>query len=132
MTMPGVGPVTSLAFKATIDDTGRFVTSRALGAHLGLTPGYISRAKSIAQGISAMWRPNASPVPVEAGLYTPPFPASRGAARLPEPALRAVSAHPVDDPFCNRSVAVKRYRRTSAVDPSRTESAHRKVPKAEA
>jgi transposase len=53
MTMPGVGPVTSLAFKATIDDTGRFVTSRALGAHLGLTPGYISRAKSIAQGISA-------------------------------------------------------------------------------
>ena len=38
MTIPGVGPVTSLAFKATIDDTGRFATSKALGAHLGLTP----------------------------------------------------------------------------------------------
>lgn len=38
MTIPGVGPVTSLAFKATIDDTGRFGTSKALGAHLGLTP----------------------------------------------------------------------------------------------
>ena len=38
MTIPGVGPVTSLAFKATIDDTGRFTTSKALGAHLGLTP----------------------------------------------------------------------------------------------
>ena len=30
--------MTSLAFKATIDDTGRFTTSKALGAHLGLTP----------------------------------------------------------------------------------------------
>ena len=38
MTIPGVGPVTSLAFKATIDEVGRFSTSRALGAHLGLTP----------------------------------------------------------------------------------------------
>jgi transposase len=38
MTVPGVGPVTSLAFKATIDDLGRFDTSKALGAHLGLTP----------------------------------------------------------------------------------------------
>ena len=38
MTIPGVGPVTSLAFKATIDDPGRFGTSKALGAHLGLTP----------------------------------------------------------------------------------------------
>ena len=38
MTIPGVGPVTSLAYKATVDDTSRFVTSKALGAHLGLTP----------------------------------------------------------------------------------------------
>lgn len=38
MMIPGVGPVTSLAFKATIDETGRFATSKALGAHLGLTP----------------------------------------------------------------------------------------------
>jgi transposase len=38
MTIPGVGPVTSFAFKATIDEVGRFGTSKALGAHLGLTP----------------------------------------------------------------------------------------------
>jgi transposase len=38
MTIPGVGPVTSLAFKATNDDTDGFITSKALGAHLGLTP----------------------------------------------------------------------------------------------
>ena len=38
MTMPGVGPVNSLAFVATIDDPCRFGSSKALGAHLGLTP----------------------------------------------------------------------------------------------
>ena len=38
MTIPGVGPVTSLAFIAMIDDPGRFRTSTALGANLGLTP----------------------------------------------------------------------------------------------
>jgi transposase len=35
MTIPGVGPVTALAFKATIDRVDRFDTSKALGAHLG-------------------------------------------------------------------------------------------------
>jgi len=39
---------TSLAFKATIDDTGRFLTSKALGAHLGLTPRVFSPARSTA------------------------------------------------------------------------------------
>jgi transposase len=38
MTIPGVGPVTTLAYIATVDDPGRFGTSKALGAHLGLTP----------------------------------------------------------------------------------------------
>lgn len=38
MTIPGVGPETSLAFKAIVDDTDRFITSKALGAHLELTP----------------------------------------------------------------------------------------------
>jgi len=38
MTIPGVGPVTTLAYTATIDDPSRFGTSKALGAHLGLTP----------------------------------------------------------------------------------------------
>lgn len=38
MTIPGVGPLTSLAFKATIDDPRRFASSKSVPAHLGLTP----------------------------------------------------------------------------------------------
>lgn len=38
MTAPGVGPMTALLFKVTIDDPGRFRRSRALGPHLGLVP----------------------------------------------------------------------------------------------
>ena len=37
MTVPGVGPVTALAFKATIDDPARFARSRSVGAYVGLT-----------------------------------------------------------------------------------------------
>jgi transposase len=38
MTVPGVGALTALAFRATIDQPDRFRKSRAVGAHLGLTP----------------------------------------------------------------------------------------------
>lgn len=38
MTIPGVGPVISLAYICTIDDPTRFVKSRAVGPALGLTP----------------------------------------------------------------------------------------------
>jgi transposase len=38
MTIPGVGPVTALSFKTTIDDPARFRRSADVGAHLGLTP----------------------------------------------------------------------------------------------
>jgi transposase len=34
MTAPGVGPVTALAFKATIDDPARFARSRSVGAYV--------------------------------------------------------------------------------------------------
>ena len=37
MTVPGVGPITALAFAATIDDAGRFAKSRTVGAYVGLT-----------------------------------------------------------------------------------------------
>ena len=37
MTAPGVGPITALCFKATIDDPTRFRRSRSVGAYLGLT-----------------------------------------------------------------------------------------------
>ena len=38
MTTPGVGPITALTFRATIDQPERFRRSRDVGAHLGLTP----------------------------------------------------------------------------------------------
>ncbi|MGH9808840.1 MAG: IS110 family transposase, partial [Terriglobia bacterium] len=38
MTIPGVGPVVSLAFSSTIDVPARFKTSKAVGPALGLTP----------------------------------------------------------------------------------------------
>jgi len=34
----GVGPLTSLAFVLTLEEPGRFRTSRAVGPYLGLTP----------------------------------------------------------------------------------------------
>jgi transposase len=37
MTAPGVGPITALAFKATIDDPARFARSRSVDAYVGLT-----------------------------------------------------------------------------------------------
>ncbi|HTU20749.1 MAG TPA: IS110 family transposase [Gemmataceae bacterium] len=38
MTVPGVGVITALAFKAEIDDPTRFRRSRDVGVHVGLTP----------------------------------------------------------------------------------------------
>ena len=38
MTVPGVGPVTALTFRATVDVPARFARSRTVGAHFGLTP----------------------------------------------------------------------------------------------
>lgn len=38
MTVPGVGPITALAFRATVDQAERFAHSRDVGAHFGLTP----------------------------------------------------------------------------------------------
>ena len=37
MTVPGVGPITALCYRATIDDPTRFKKSRSVGAYAGLT-----------------------------------------------------------------------------------------------
>lgn len=37
MRIPGVGPISTLAFKAAVDDPRRFRRSRMVGAYLGLT-----------------------------------------------------------------------------------------------
>ena len=38
MTMPGIGPMTALAYSAAIDDPARFRSSSSVGAYVGLTP----------------------------------------------------------------------------------------------
>lgn len=38
MTVPGVGPIAALTFKAAVDDPKRFKSSRTVAAHFGLTP----------------------------------------------------------------------------------------------
>lgn len=38
MTVPGVGPIAALTFKAAVDDPKRFKKSRTVAAHFGLTP----------------------------------------------------------------------------------------------
>ena len=38
MTVPGVGPIAALTFKAAVDDPARFSKSRTVAAHFGLTP----------------------------------------------------------------------------------------------
>ncbi len=51
--VPGVGPITALAFMATIEDPDRFSSNRDVGSYLGLTPRrYQSGERDITLGIS--------------------------------------------------------------------------------
>ena len=49
MGVPGIGPVTALAFRTAIDEPGRFARSRNVGAYFGLTP------KRFQSGTSVDW-----------------------------------------------------------------------------
>jgi Transposase IS116/IS110/IS902 family len=48
--IPGVGPVTALTYKAVIDNPHRFKEPRSVGAYLGLTPNQYSSGESVKQG----------------------------------------------------------------------------------
>ena len=50
MSVPGIGPITALAFRATIDRPDRFKRSRDVGAHLGLTPARYQSGQTDIQG----------------------------------------------------------------------------------
>lgn len=61
MTIPGVGPITSLAFRATVDDPERFATSKSVGSYLGMTPrvyqsGEVDRSGQISKQGDGMLR----------------------------------------------------------------------------
>jgi transposase len=50
MSVPGVGPISALAFRATVDRPERFRRSRDVGAHLGLTPARYQSGETDIQG----------------------------------------------------------------------------------
>jgi len=61
MTMPGVGPLTALAFQSVLDDPARFKHSASVGAYVGLTPrsyasGQIDRMGRISRCGDALMR----------------------------------------------------------------------------
>jgi transposase len=50
MTVPGVGPVVALTFRATVDQPQRLPRSKTLGAHFGLAPRRFQSARPITTG----------------------------------------------------------------------------------
>ena len=65
MTTPGVGVIVALTFVAAVDDPARFRSSKAVGAHFGLTPKrYQSGETDVTGGIS-----KAGDAMVRAALY---------------------------------------------------------------
>ena len=53
MTAPGVGALVLITFRTAVDDPSRFGSSRAVGAHFGLTPKrYQSGETDVAGGIT--------------------------------------------------------------------------------
>src|SRR3954452_7016937 len=53
MTVPGVGALVAVTFKTAVDDPGRFSSSKAVGAHFGLTPKkYQSGETDVTGGVS--------------------------------------------------------------------------------
>jgi len=87
MSVPGVGPVTSLRFAAAIDDVSRFPSAHSVQAFLGLTPGeHSSSERKHRTGIT-----KAGPAPVRRVLvqaawnlrrYRPADPTTQWAAEI--------------------------------------------------
>ena len=50
MTVPGIGPITAMTYKAEIFDPSRFSNSRTVGAYLGMTPTQYSSGETHKQG----------------------------------------------------------------------------------
>lgn len=67
MSVPGVGPITALRFKAALDDISRFDGAHAIGCYLGLTPGERSSGDKVRRtGITKAGPPRVRRVLVQA------------------------------------------------------------------
>jgi len=52
MTIPGVGPVVALTYRATVDVPARFRNSKAVGAVFGLTPSKYQSGETNRPGVA--------------------------------------------------------------------------------
>ena len=73
LTVPGVGPVTALAFHATVDEPSRFRRARDVGPYLGLTRRRYQSGKQIGRATSR----NAEIGSLERACTRPPMSFSR-------------------------------------------------------
>ena len=64
MTVPGVGPITALCYRATIDDPTRFKKSRSVGAYAGLTTRRYASGDRLDRTHLEMWRRNVAKLPL--------------------------------------------------------------------
>lgn len=55
MTVPGIGVVTALTFRHTIDDPSRFRSAATVGAYLGLTPRRKQSGDTDLNGKTSKW-----------------------------------------------------------------------------
>ena len=81
MTAPGIGPVTAVAFVATLDDVTRFASAHQVEAYLGLTPREYSSGEQQRRGrisktgnarmryllVEAAWRRSSTPRTAKCG-----------------------------------------------------------------
>jgi len=87
MTVPGVGPVTSMAFAAVVDDVQRFTTAASLESYVGLTPGehsssYTIRRTGITKAGPALLRHALTQASLTLRRVRPLDPACQWAARV--------------------------------------------------
>jgi transposase len=61
MTVPGVGVVTALTFRHTIDDPSRFRSASTVGAYLGLTPRRNQSGETDTSGKISRWGDRLTP-----------------------------------------------------------------------
>ncbi|WP_341758651.1 transposase [Candidatus Tisiphia endosymbiont of Ditula angustiorana] len=58
-TVPRVGIITAMTYKATLDDARRFEESSAVGAYMGLTPRQYASGENKAQAYLTFRKPDA-------------------------------------------------------------------------
>ena len=68
MTVPGIGPITALCFKTTIDGPARFKRSRSVSAYIGLTSRRHASGEIDWSGRNLqMWRRHAAKLSIRSG-----------------------------------------------------------------